>query len=143
MKHSALQELDHLETERSIFTAQDDGTKKKTVIKDVFAKVTTRNPKKQKPEDKENLNPKKMKLSNDGMVKQVKNLGNILNHVTAHDKESQAMLIAKMVDRNGPDFAKKVTENSKEIQGGLKLTTEETASITAGLGLPDRAAKRN
>ena len=30
---------------------------------------------------------------------------------------------------------KKVIENSKEIQGALKLTTEETASITAGLGL--------
>ena len=52
------------------------------------------------------------------------------------------MLIAKMVDRNGPDFAKKVTENSKKNQGDLKLTTEETASITAGLGLPDRAAKK-
>ena len=83
-----------------------------------------------------------MKLSNEGMVKQARNIGNILNHVTAHDKESQAMLIAKMVDKNGPDFAKTVTENSKEIQEGLKLTTEETASITAGLGLPDRAAKK-
>ena len=131
-----------LETERSVFTVQDDGTKKKTVIKDIFAKVTTRNTKKQKQEDKENSNPKKMKLSNEGMVKQARNIGNILNHVTAHDKESQAMLIAKMVDKNGPDFAKTVTENSKEIQEGLKLTTEETASITAGLGLPDRAAKK-
>ena len=57
-----------------------------------------------------------MKLSNDGMVKQVRNIENILNHVTAHDRECQAMLIAKMVDRNGPDFDKeKVTENSKEI----------------------------
>ena len=32
-----------LETERNIYTIQDDGTQKKTVIKDVFAKVTTRN----------------------------------------------------------------------------------------------------
>ena len=63
-----------METERSVFTVQDDGTKKKTVIKDIFAKVTTRNTKKQKQEDKENSNPKKMKLSNEGMVKQARNI---------------------------------------------------------------------
>ena len=31
-----------LEVERIVYTIQDDGTKKKTIIKDVFAKVTIR-----------------------------------------------------------------------------------------------------
>ena len=48
-----------LEAERNIYTIQDDGTKKKTVIKDVFAKVTTRNNPKRKIHDKENIFSKK------------------------------------------------------------------------------------
>ena len=129
-----------LETERNIYTIQDDGTQKKTVIKDVFAKVTTRKLHKRKIEDKENLSAKKVKLTHEGITKQAKNVGNILNHVTAHDKEAQAMLIAKVVDQHGSGFAAEVTKNSREIQGGLKLSAFETASVTAGMGIPDNAA---
>ena len=50
------------------------------------------------------------------------------------------MLIAKMVDQNGPEFASEVTRNSIEIQGGLKMSPFETASVTAGMGIPDNAA---
>ena len=46
------------------------------------------------------------------------------------------MLIAKMVDQNGPEFASEVTRNSIEIQGGLKMSPFETASVTAGMGIP-------
>ena len=74
------------------------------------------------------------------MLKQAKNVGNILNHVTAHDKDAQAMLIAKVVDQHGSKFAAEVTKNSKEIQGGLKMSALETASVTAGMGIPDNAA---
>ena len=48
-----------LEAERCVYTIQDDGTKKKTIIKDVFAKVTTRKPLKRKIDDhEENVDPK-------------------------------------------------------------------------------------
>ena len=53
-------------------------------------------------------------------AKMKNHIGNILNHVTAHDKESQAMLIAKMVDRNGPEFAKKITGKIPRIYGDLR-----------------------
>ena len=129
-----------LEAEQNIYTFQDDGTQKKTVIRDVFAKVTTRNNPKRKIHDKENTFSKKIKLTHEGVIKQAKNVGNILNHVTAHDKEAQAMLIAKVVDQHGSKFAAEVTKNSKEIQGGLKMTDLETASVTAGMGIPDNAA---
>ena len=39
-----------LEAERNIYTIHDDGTQKKPVIRDVFAKVTTRNNPKRKVE---------------------------------------------------------------------------------------------
>ena len=129
-----------LETERNVLTLQDDGTHRKTVIKDVFAKVTTRNILKRKNDDKDNVTSTKTKITHKGMSKQAQNVGNILNHVTAHNKETQAMLIAKMVDQNGPEFASEVTRNSIEIQGGLKMSPFETASVTAGMGIPDNAA---
>ena len=100
-----------LEAERNIYTFQDDGTQKKTVIRDVFAKVTTRNNPKRKIHDKENTFSKKIKLTHEVVIKQAKNVGNIHNHVTAHEKEAQAMLIAKVVDQHGSKFAAEVTKN--------------------------------
>ena len=53
------------------------------------------------------------------MTKQAKKLENILNHVTAHDKDTQAMLVAKVVDHNGPEFAAEVTKkNQKKYRVG-------------------------
>ena len=37
-------------------------------------------------------------------------------------------------------FEAEVTKSSKEIQGGLKMSALETASVTAGMGIPDNAA---
>ena len=105
-----------LEAERNIYTIQDDGTQKKTVIRDVFAKVTTRNNPKRKIHDKENTSSKKIKLTHEGVIKQAKNVGNILNHVTAHNKEAQAMLIAKVVDQHGSKFAAEVTKIQKKYK---------------------------
>ena len=34
------------------------------------------------------------------------NVNNFLEHVSAHDTETQAIFVAKVVDRNGKDFAK-------------------------------------
>ena len=64
-------------------------------------------------------------------------MNNILEHVSAHDKETQAIIVAKVVDQNGKDFANEVTKNSREIQNDLKMTPFETASMLAGAGLPD------
>ena len=55
---------------------------------------------------------------------------------------AQAMIVAKVVDKNGPELASEVLNNSKEIQGQLKLTQFDTASMTAGMGITDSAAKK-
>ena len=47
----------------------------------------------------------------------------------------------KLVDQNGPEFAKEVLKNSKEIQNDLKMTPFETASMQAGAGMPDNGGK--
>ena len=57
--------------------------------------------------------------------------------MSAHDKGTQAIIMAKVVDQNGKDFANEVTKNSREIQNDLKMTPFETASMLAGAGLPD------
>ena len=86
-----------------------------------------------------NVDPKGKKLTQKGFNKQARNATNILRHVTANDKESQAVLIANMVDQQGPGFAAEVKKNKKKT-GRLKMSAFETASMTAGLGIPDNAA---
>ena len=76
-------------------------------------------------------------MSSRGLRYHATNVNNILEHVSAHDKETQAIIVAKVVDQNGKDFANEVTKNSREIQNDLKMTPFETASMLAGAGLPD------
>ena len=124
------------EAERSVFTLnQEGGEQKKAVIKDVYAKITTR--KRANEGSYGDTNAKKHKMSSRGLRYHATNVNNILEHVSAHDKETQAVLVAKVVDQNGPEFAKDVLKNSKEIQNDLKMTPFETASMQAGLGIPD------
>ena len=83
----------------------------------------------------ENVDPKSKILTQKGFNKQARNVTNVLRHVTANDKESQAVLIAKMVDQQGPGFAAEVTKKIKRNPGGTIISTFETASKTAGLGM--------
>ena len=129
-----------VETERSILSVQDSGCVNKTVVKDVFAKITTREGLKRLSENKENEGTKRQKLSKNGLKKRAGVVANILKHVGSHDTATQAMIVAKVVDKNGPEFASEVTKNSKEIQSGLKMSPYETASMTAGI--TDSAANK-
>ena len=117
---------------------QEGGNPKKAVIKDVYVKITTRQVLKRANDDcNDDTAPKKPKMSSRGLRYHATNVNNILGHVSAHDKVTQAVLVAKLVDQNGPEFAKDVLKNSKEIQNDLKMTPFETASMQAGLGIPD------
>ena len=117
------------EAERTVFTPQDDGRLKKTVIKDVFAKVTTGNAPTKHQETKKCKNMK-TKITQKGLREQAQRVQNILNHITAHNKVTQAIIVAKLVDKNGSEFASDVLKKSKEIQSGLKLSPFDTASMT-------------
>ena len=70
----------------------------------------------------EHKDTKRVKMSSRGLRYHAINVNNILKHVSAHDKEAQAIIVAKVVDQNGKQFAKEVTKNSKEIQNDLKMT---------------------
>ena len=98
---------------------QEGGEPKKAVIRDVYAKITTRQVLKRANDNRhDDTAAKKHKMSSRGLRYHATNVNNILGHVSAHDKETTAVLVAKVVDQNGPEFAKEVLKNSKEI---LKL----------------------
>ena len=131
------------EAERTVLTLnQEGGEPKKAVIRDVYAKITTRQVLKRANDNRhDDTAAKKHKMSSRGLRYHATNVNNILGHVSAHDKETQAVLVAKLVDQNGPEFAKEVLKNSKEIQNDLKMTPFETASMQAGAGMPDNGGK--
>ena len=60
-----------------------------------------------------NFDPKCKKLTQKGFNKQARNATNILRHVTANARESQAVLIAKMVDQQGPDLKQKLQKTKR------------------------------
>ena len=120
----------------------ENGTTRKTVVKDVYAKLTTRN-------TLTNIDPNRNKntedtshenLSDNGLQKRAQKINNILKHISSHDTRTQAMIVAIVVDQNGSEYASEVVKNSREIQGQLKLTPYDTASMTAGMGITDSAA---
>ena len=61
-------------------------------------------------------------------------MDNIVEHTLRHDKSTKARLLAKIIDREGPQFGKEIKMKSKAIQQTLKLTPEQTASLMADNG---------
>ena len=88
-------------------TTQKDGTLMKRVTKQTYANVTVRE--KRKHEDPETL------ISQAGYRKRAKMVSNILDHTSKHDKNTKAVLLAKIIDREGAEFGQKIKDKSKVI----------------------------
>ena len=88
------------EAERTVLTLnQEGGEPKKAVIRDVYAKITTRQVLKRANDNRhDDTAAKKHKMSSRGLRYHATNVNNILGHVSAHDKETQAVLVAKLLD---------------------------------------------
>ena len=56
-------------------------------------------------------------------------MDNIVEHTLRHDKSTKARLLAKIIDREGPQFGKKIKMESKAIQQTLKTDEEAKVSI--------------
>ena len=68
-------------------------------------------------------------------------MDDILDHTSRHDKSTKAILLAKIIDRNGSVVGKEIKMKSKAIQQTLKLTPEQTASLMADNGSDYRLRK--
>ena len=80
-----------------------DGTSKKLVIKETYAKITIR-----KRQQTDNEKAKVNDISGSGEIKRAKGVDNILNHVTEHDKGIKAALVAKIIDKEGSMFGRDI-----------------------------------
>ena len=63
------------------------------------------------------------------MREQSEKVENVLHHFADNDKSKKAKILARIVDREGADFASEVFLKSKELKQTKKFTAEQTASI--------------
>ena len=68
-------------------------------------------------------------ISDDGIRKRTKLVSNILNHTSQHDKNTKAILVAKIIDKEGAEFGQTIKEKSKVIQETNKMTPEQTTAM--------------
>ena len=119
-----------IECEKVIYSG--DGKTKKGVVKEHFAKVTKRCSVRVENED-----PNKKRSREKIMREQSEKVENILHHF-ADDKSKKAKILARIVDREGADFASEVFLKSKELKETKKFTAEQTASILSNSSMSDR-----
>ena len=119
-----------IECEKVIYS--EDGKTKKGVVKEHFAKVTKRC-----SDRVENEDPNKKRSREKIMREQSEKVENVLHHF-ADDKSKKAKILARIVDREGADFASEVFLKSKELKQTKKFTAEQTASILSNSSMSDR-----
>lgn len=108
------------DAEKIIISKQQDGTMKKSVIKETYARITLR----KRHQDNEN-DP----LTGAGELKRAKAVDDILNHTSEHDKKTKAGLVAKIIDKEGAHFSQDVFQKSKMMQQTRKLNAAQTTSM--------------
>ena len=121
-----------IETQRPVYTMQENGSINKTVVTQQFANVTRY---KRKSGDTENNDPD-LKVTGKAEREKAVKLINALDHM-ADDTESSSSIIAKLCDKKGPKFAASVAKKSKEIQNNSNFTAAETAALISGTGSSD------
>ena len=114
------------DAEKITFSKCHDGSIRKSVIKETYAKVTIR-----KRHQTEN-NQKENGISDTCEIKRAKAVDNILNHTSQHDKHAKAGMLAKIIDREGSNFGEDILKKSKVMQETRKLSVESTAGLMTG-----------
>ena len=117
------------DAEKTVITKCQDGSTKKSVISETYAKVTIR----QKRHQADHENGKGNNISGSGEIKRAKAVDNILNHTSEHDKEAKAGLVAKIIDKEGSQFGQDILKKSKVMQETRKLNAEKTAGLITGV----------
>ena len=94
------------DAEKTVFTKCQDGTTKKSVIKETYAKLTIR-----KRHQGTLESTKEYEISGSGATKRAKAVDNILNHTSDHDKLAKSVMVAKIIDKEGSEFISFVSDN--------------------------------
>ena len=120
------------DAEKTVFSTCQDGTIKRSVIKETYAKVTIR-----KRHQNANESTKQNEISYSGATKRAKAVDNILNHTSEHDMNAKAIMVAKIIDKEGKQFGEEILHKSKVMQETQKLSPEQTAGMISGGRTPD------
>ena len=83
-------------------------------------------------EKKGNMKIPETDISQAGYRKRAKMVSNILDHTSKHDKITKAVLLAKIIDKEGAEFGQTIKDKSKVMQQTNNLTAEETSCLMTG-----------
>ena len=97
------------DAEKMVISKNPDGTIKKSIVKETYAKVTIR-----KRHQANDENSKEVEVTGAGVLKRAKAVDNILNHTSQHNTEVKASLVAKIIDKEGSTFGHEIL---KKFQG--------------------------
>ena len=111
------------DAERQVFSKNSDGTIKRSVIRETYARVTVRQ--KRKSVDGDSLE----EISGSAQIKRAKKMSNILDHASVKDKDGKASLRAKIIDQEGEEFGANVEKKSKVMQQNKTLNPEQTSDL--------------
>ena len=115
------------EAKRQVFSKNSDGTIKKSVIKETYARVTVRQKRKSVDE-----------VSGSAQIKRAKKNSDILDHTTEKDKDAKASMMAKIIDQEGAEFGANIEKNSKVMpETKLKLNPVQTSNLMTGTRTPE------
>ena len=115
------------DAEKMVISKNPDGTIKKSIVKETYAKVTIR-----KRHQANDENSKEVEVTGAGVLKRAKAVDNILNHTSQHNTEVKASLVAKIIDKEGSTFGHEILKKSKALQETRKLNAEQTAGLMTG-----------
>ena len=101
------------DAKRKVFSKNADGTIKKSVITETYARVTLRQ--KRKAVDD---------VSGSAQIKRAKKINNIFDHTTEKDKDAKASLMARIIDKEGAEFGATIGRKSKVMQEINQLNPE-------------------
>ena len=99
------------DAEKMVISKNPDGTIKKSIVKETYAKVTIR-----KRHQANDENSKEVEVTGAGVLKRAKAVDNILNHTSQHNTEVKASLVAKIIDKGGSTFGHEILKKSKALQ---------------------------
>ena len=118
------------DAKRKVFSKNADGTIKKSVITETYARVTLRQ--KRKAVDD---------VSGSAQIKRAKKINNILDHTTQKDKDAKASLMTRIlfyqIDKEGAEFGATIERKSKVMHEINQLNPEQTSSPMTSTRTPE------
>ena len=128
-----------MDFKRIVLTPQENGTVKRSCVTQQLVDVTLR---KRSKSGTENEDPNEKNKSKNTQKQQAQKVSGVVKHVAGESIHDQAAVVAKLVDKEGPEFAASLMKQSQELKEQKQFSPAQTAAILSGTNMTDRSMAR-